>query len=667
MTVGAIVQARMSSKRFPNKTLGRLGGHSLVEIIHHRLSKSMLLDSIVFAIPDEREDDELYSHLVGIDAKVYRGSRDDVQLRFIEAARVFQIDVIVRITADCPLIDWKLLDEGIEIFLKSNVDYLSNTINPTYPDGLDFEVFAAVTLSQVRQAMDSKLGREHVTWNMKNIDGLTKLNLESQVNYSSLRWTVDYKKDLESIERTLPMDFMDLEFEELIRSGFGGSSVIAQRNEGSMLGTGQKLWKRAKEIIPGGSMLLSKRSEMFLPEFWPAYFSKAKGISVWDLDGNEFLDFSLMGIGACSLGYGDDAVDEAVLLAVKQGVASTLNSPIEVELAERLIEIHPWAGKVRFTRSGGEANAVAIRIARATTGRDKVALCGYHGWHDWYLSANLSDEDALDRHLLPGLETGGVPRVLAGTVNTFAFNDIDRLDQLLQTQEYACVIMEVERNIPPDVNFLSKAKELAHKYGSLLIFDECTSGFRETFGGLHLKYGVTPDIAMFGKAIGNGYAIAAVVGSQESMEGANESFISSTFWTERIGPAAALASIRRIEETQSWKTNPLMGAYVKQRWSEILGGSEYTFSIFGLDSMPSFKINRPDWDMCRTYITQSMLDKGYLSGPTFYPSLGHNTQNVSRYLSVLEEILIGVDKLDTKELEKKLKGPVAHSGFQRLN
>src|SRR5262249_19974557 len=277
--------------------------------------------------------------------------------------------------------------------------------------------------------------------------------------------------------------------------------------------------------IPGGNMLLSKRSEMFLPNQWPAYFSKSRGCRVWDLDGREYIDMSLMGVGTNTLGYSHPDVDNAVRQCVDSGNMSTLNCPEEVWLAEKMIELHPWAEMVRLARSGGEANVIAIRIARAAAGRDGVAICGYHGWHDWYLSANLADEKSLDGHLLPGLQPAGVPRSLRGTVFTFNYNDFAELESLVKNHDIGVIKMEVVRNEEPADNFLHRVRRLATDRGLVLIFDECTSGFRQTFGGLHKQYGVAPDMAIFGKALGNGYAITAVVGRREVMEAAQTTFI----------------------------------------------------------------------------------------------------------------------------------------------
>ena len=335
------------------------------------------------------------------------------------------------------------------------------------------------------------------------------------------------------------------------------------------MGTGQKLWKRAKRIIPGGNMLLSKRSEMFLPDNWPSYFKKAKGCKVWDLDGNEYVDMSIMGIGTNVLGYGNDEVDEAVLNTVKDGNMSTLNCPEEVYLAEKLIELHPWSDMARLARTGGEANAIAIRIARAAFGKDKVAICGYHGWHDWYLAANLGNDNNLSGHLLPGLEPKGVPKNLKESVVAFNYNRIDELEAIIENHDIGVIKMEVSRNEEPQDDFLVKVRKIATDNNIVLIFDECSSGFRQSNGGLHKVYGVEPDMAVFGKALGNGYAITAVIGKKEVMDVAQATFISSTFWTERVGPTAAIETLNIMQKNETWKLITNIGKKIKKKWSII--------------------------------------------------------------------------------------------------
>ena len=294
----------------------------------------------------------------------------------------------------------------------------------------------------------------------------------------------------------------------------------------------QKLWIEANKSIAGGNSLFSKRPDIYLSGRWPTYFTKAKGCIIYGVDGRKYLDFTNMGVGTNILGYSNASVDNAVK-RISRGNMSTLNSIEEIRLAQKLLSLHNWANKAKFTRSGGEANAVAIRLARASTNKQKIAFCGYHGWHDWYLSANLKNKKNLDEHLIPGLNSDGVYKSLKGSAFPFKYNDIEGLKKLLKKEKGIGIIkMEVMRNFEPKNNFLKKVRELAFKNDLILIFDECTSGFRETFGGIHLKYKVYPDILILGKALGNGFPINAILGKQAIMKNSNRTFISSTFWTE---------------------------------------------------------------------------------------------------------------------------------------
>lgn len=431
---------------------------------------------------------------------------------------------------------------------------------------------------------------------------------------------------------------------------------------------GSELWSKAKAIIPGGNMLLSKRSEMFLPENWPSYYSKAEGCTVWDLEGNRYFDMSIMGVGTNILGYGNNEVNDAVKATVDAGNMSTLNCPEEVYLAERLVELHPWADMVRFARSGGEANAIAIRIARAASGKDGVAFCGYHGWHDWYLAANLGDKHNLAGHLLPGLDPNGVPESLKNTTFPFDYNDYDQLEKLTESEEIGIIKMEVQRNSEPKNNFLKRVRDLASRKGIVLIFDECTSGFRETFGGLHKKYGVEPDIAVFGKALGNGYAITATLGRREIMEAAQSTFISSTFWTERIGPTAALKTLEVMERMNSWELITKIGSNIKMRWQQLADKYDLEITQWGLPAIAGFSFTSPKNLEYKTLITQEMLSKGFLAGNSVYVSTEHSDDIVNQYFEALQTVFGLIKECEEgKDINGLLRGPVCHGGFKRLN
>ena len=435
------------------------------------------------------------------------------------------------------------------------------------------------------------------------------------------------------------------------------------------MGTGQQLYKNAKQLIPGGTMLLSKRPEMFLPEQWPSYFSEAKGCIVTDLDGKKYIDMTIMGIGTNTLGYGHDEVDAAVMEAVRKGNMSTLSCPEEVFLAEKLVEMNPWAEMVRFARSGGEANAIAIRIARAASGKDQVAICGYHGWHDWYLSANHNGGDDLSAHLLGGLSPKGVPGNLKNTVFPFNYNNYEELLSIVNENNIGVIKMEVVRNFGPENDFLQKVRKLATDRNIVLVFDECTSGFRETFGGIYNKYGVEPDMAMFGKTIGNGYALTAVIGKKNIMEVAQNTFISSTFWTERIGPTAALATLKVMERVKSWEVITSIGNQMRNGWQKLSELHDLKIEISGIPALSTYTFVSPNALEYKTFLTQEMLERGYLASTNFYASTSHNEENLKLYFEALNEVYSAIAKCEKghNDINKLLKGPVCHAGFKRLN
>ena len=427
-------------------------------------------------------------------------------------------------------------------------------------------------------------------------------------------------------------------------------------------------WERAKKVIPGGNMLLSKRAELFLPGKWPAYFSSAKGCNVVDLKGNSYVDMTIMGIGTNTLGYGCAEVDDAVINAAKLGNLSTLNCFEEVLLAEKLVSLHPWSEMVRFCRAGGEANSIAVRIARAYKKKEKIALCGYHGWHDWYLASNLANKTALTEHLLSGLSTNGIPKDLTGTVLPFSYNNISEIANIIKNNDLAAVIMEVERSIPPSKGYLEEIRELCNKNNIVLIFDEISSGFRETLGGLHLKYSIEPDMCIFGKALGNGYAITAVLGKEEIMQTAQDTFISSTFWTERIGPTAALKTLEIMEKTKSYKKITNLGIYLKKTWQRL--ANKYNLEIIqkGIPALAGFSFTGSNALAYKTFITQEMLKRGYLASNICYLSTAHSTAIIDEYANNLDHIFEAIAECENgRNISDLLDGSICHSGFQRLN
>jgi len=434
----------------------------------------------------------------------------------------------------------------------------------------------------------------------------------------------------------------------------------------------QALYQKAKSLIPGGTQLLSKRPELYAPDQWPAYYREARGCEVVDLDGRRYLDMASMGIGACLLGFNDPEVTAAVIERVQAGSMSTLNAPEEVELAELLLKLHPWAERVRYGRSGGEAMAIAVRIARSRTDRSAIAFCGYHGWHDWYLAANRAaggEVDQLKDYAVAGLSPRGVPVALAGTATGFAYNRFDELAEIFRKNgnRIAAVVMEPTRTVHPEPGFLERVRAICDEHQALLIFDEITAGWRLALGGAHLLYGVPPDIAVFAKTIANGHPMAAIIGRRDAMEAAQASFISSTYWTEAVGPAAALATIRKFERVDVRTHVARIGGRLRQGLAEIAKRHEVPLVISGHPALTYFSFAHPEALALQTLLTVRMLERGFLCGGGFYPALTHTDEHVDRYLEAAQDAFAELgEALRSGDVEQRIGGPVRHSGFQRL-
>lgn len=661
----------MGSTRLPGKVMARVGGTPLLGLLLARLSLSKKVDEIVVATSAAPVDDIVAEYVQSLPYAVFRGSEHDVLDRYYRAASRHGADVIVRITADCPLVDAEVVDLIIDARASKGVDYASNTEPPTFPHGLDVEVFTFTALERAWREAQEPSDREHVTPFISRQAHGQLVNVEIVPSMADERWTVDEPEDLELVRRIFAKFYPRMEFSwrEVAALVAGNRDMFSVnrhigRNDAANLSSGQKVWRRARRVIAGGNMLLSKCPDMFLPHQWPTYFSKAKGCRVWDLDGREYIDMSLMGVGTNILGYGHPGVDAAVKRAVDDGNMSTLNCPEEVLLAERLVGMHPWSDMVRFARTGREANAVAVRIARAASGRNRVAICGYHAWHDWYLAANVGELERLAENLLPGLAPVGVPRSLGGTVLPFEYNRVDQLKALVSAHDdIGVIVMEPIRSVEPVEGFLAEVRTIADQHGIVLIFDECTAGFRETFGGAHLKYGIEPDLAIFGKALGNGYAITAVLGRRSVMEAAQDSFISSTLWMERIGPVAALATLDEMERSRSWEMITAAGRALMKGWSMLAERHSLSIQIAGMPALATFTFDRPDAQACKTLLTQEMLRLGYLATPSVYSCTEHDAKVHAAYFDSLDAVF---SLLASGEAEAHLAGPMSNEGFRRL-
>jgi glutamate-1-semialdehyde 2,1-aminomutase len=434
------------------------------------------------------------------------------------------------------------------------------------------------------------------------------------------------------------------------------------RNEGARLGSGEKLWKRAKRVIPGGSMLLSKRGAMYLPNHWPSYFTKAKGCRVWDLDGHEYVDMSTMGMGTNILGYGHPEVDAAVVGAVDAGNMSRFNCPEEVYLAERLIEIHPWAQMVLLAPCMTEARALALRVARAACGRDNVAICMHQDLEDWQPTANIAAARARPSRPRSGLELGAASQNSSERVYPFRYNDFSQLKDLVREHDIGVIMVDITHNNGAEADFLRNMRELAIERGIVLIFDECMSGFRQTFGGLHMLVGAHPDMAIFGEALGNGYAITAVIGKREVMQAAQGKFISGTCLTERIGPTAALKTLEVMERDRSWEAISDTGRQIAERWQALARKYELPLHLSGLPALIAFSFSLSDMPKYKTLLAQEMLKEGLLATTSVYASTAHTQAIVDQYFAALDPLFAMIKECESgRPIDALLEDPVCNA------
>ncbi|MBA1339694.1 MAG: glutamate-1-semialdehyde 2,1-aminomutase [Pelagibacterales bacterium] len=650
-----IVQARLTSQRLPRKVLKKILNYSILEIINKRLLMSKSLNQIIYATPNNSKNESLVKYLKKKNLENFCGSEQNVLERYYFAAKKYKAKYILRVTGDCPFVDSSMVDKMFKIIKIRKVDYISNTNPPTFPDGFDLEIFTFRALEEAYRYSLSSDEKEHVTPYLINSPKISKYNFSNSQDLKDFNLTLDSQKDLKNIKKVFTkfknilvnknkiIDYIKKN-KEIFKSHRYTKKFSTSNSDTS------KHWQAAQKVIPNGNNFLSKRVNLETIKNWPAYYKKAQGCYVWDLDNNKFTDVGLMGVGTNVLGYNNKDVNKAVKQSIDKSNMSTLNCPEEVNLAQKLLKIHPWASKVKFARTGGEANAIAIRIARAFTGSTKVAVCGYHGWHDWYLAANLKNTKSLKNHLMDNLKTSGVPKALANSVFSFEYNDFKTMKRIVEKEKIKIIKLEVRRFDPPKNNFLKKIRDYTLKNNIILIVDECTTGFREILGGLHKKYKINPDIAIFGKAMGNGFAITSVIGKNDIMEKAENSFISSTFWSERSGFVAGLKTIEIMEKKQIAKKINNIGKKIKQKWKIIFKRYKVSITIYGTNVIPAFKINDQRKFNYINYITEKMLEKNFLFKNVVYVSIAHTEKILDKYFKALENV---VKNLTRESYEKK--------------
>lgn len=694
MKLGIFICARLSSQRLPRKHLLKAGGIPmigwLIRRCRHVFARELEVATavvVVTATTDSADTDFLGAMDDG--AKLFRGDVENIPLRYLQAADKYDVDAVISVEGD----DVLCAAEGMQAVAAE----LKKGVSCIRTDGLPFGMNLCGFSTSFLRAGVARIGgvMPETGWiSALGVEDAPSIHFAVPGDGSDIRLTLDYEEDYLLFKRIIEgvgsriVDTSAAETLEYIRTNalakinsfrmedFHTHTRECMSADGFFAGVawegkGQDLYRKAKRLIPGGTQLLSKRPEMYLPGGWPAYYSRAKGAEVWDLDGRHYYDFTSMSVGACPLGYADPDVDAAVCEAVARGNMSSLNAPEEVELAELITELHPWAENVRYARGGGDGMAVAVRIARATTGRDRVAICGYHGWHDWYLAVNIGDNTSLDGHLLPGLEPAGIPRPLRETASTFHVGDLPVLESIIAAhgRELAAVVMEPVRNKVPPPGYLDEVKRLAHSCRALLIFDEVSSGFRLCCGGAHLVLGVEPDIAVLAKGISNGYPMATIFGTAIAMAGAQKAFISSTYWTDRIGPVAALACMRKYRRLKVHERQQEIGELLLAGWEKLGKKHGLSVSVGGIPALTHFNIAGEFGQAAQTLFTKLMLDKGYLAATGVYPTLTHTPEMVDAYLVAVDQTFekIASIGLSARLFESLAPCDVAHTGFKRLN
>ena len=677
----AIIQARMGSSRLPGKSLADIEGQPMLWHVVQRVKRARLVDRVVVATSTNSADDAIADMCRHNGIPCYRGSENDVLDRFYNAARAEKAAQVVRITADCPLIDPEVVDRVVRRFQHGDLDYASNAMVRSYPDGLDTEVFSFSSLEKAWHEAAKTSEREHVTPYLRSGKFRTA-NVESDSTTLSqhYRWTVDELDDLEFI-RAVYRALHDKEafgmkdVLHLLEKNPGlekmNSDIVSNRGyykslfEDAQVAAAprrpiekSKAWfERAAKVVPGSAQTFSKGANQHVRGVAPMFLAKGKGCRVWDVDGNEYIDY-IQGLLPNILGYANDEVNEAVAEQLRQGHSFSLPHPLEVELAERLVRIIPCAEKVRFGKNGSDATSGAVRAARAFTGRDRIACCGYHGWQDWYIGSTARN--------------AGVPGAVRALTHPFVYNDLDSLQKLLNDNpgDFAAVIMEPVSFRSPAVGFLEGVKDLAHRHGALLIFDEICSGFHFGLGGAQKKFGITPDMACFGKAMGNGFPISCVVGRAEVMRVFEDIFFSFTFAGEVASMAAAMQVLDVLETTDALGRIEINGRVLQEGLSVLAREAELEDRIrcIGYPCWSLIRFLDPEGNdsfLVRSLFTQECVKRGVLLLATHNMTAAHDPLAVEQTLKVYAEVCKTLAKwLSEPNPEEYLEGAMIEPVFR---
>ena len=679
----AIIQARMGSTRLPDKTLMDIEGKPLLWHLIERVKRTKTVDEIVIATTENPRDARIVDFARDHGVRVFRGSENDVLDRFYRVAKKVKADTVVRVTPDCPMISPRVIDKVVREYLKGGHSYVTNTLQLTYPDGYDVEVFSFRALEKAWKECKDPADREHVTPYMRNSGRFTTLNVlsEDPVDPSKYKWSVDRPEDLEFVRNVFSHLYKKRRFFTYkdIKSLLSKKPDIRRNSSGIIPNEGYyksilkassikprkikidksiSMKKKVERLIPGCSQTFSKAPSQFVQGVAPVFLESGKGSRVWDVDGNSYIDYA-MALGPVILGHSYPAVNEAVKKALKKGSTFSMPHKMECELAELLSDVIPCAEMVRFGKNGSDATSGAVRVARAYTGRDMIACCGYHGWQDWYIATTTRNK--------------GIPKEVGKLTLTFEYNRPETLERLFAENRgrIACVIMEPVGVTEPEGDFLDKVRELTHKNGALLIYDEIVTGFRMAPGGAQEYYGVKPDIACFGKAMANGFPVSAVTGKKEIMRLFDEIFYSFTFAGEIISIAAALATIKEIRKKNVirhiWEQgrrlrdgyNVFTGEYSLEKRTRCVGLNPRTVTLF------YDKKGETDLSL-KSLFQQECLKRGILFSGCHNVCYSHSNEDIEYTLRAYNTVFeIIKDAVAKDKVKKMLKGEPVQPVFRK--
>jgi glutamate-1-semialdehyde aminotransferase/spore coat polysaccharide biosynthesis protein SpsF (cytidylyltransferase family) len=662
--VVAVVQTRLGSTRLPGKALADLGGRPLLAVLLDRLRAATTLDEVVVATTQDPADDAIEAVATEAGVRVVRGSTDDVLSRFVAAT--VDAGTVVRVTGDCPLVDPALIDELVTVFrADAALDYLA--LGPSWPEGADAEVFSKAALDDADRGATSAPDREHVTLWIKHAGSTRMRLLERAAALGHVRLTVDEPEDLDVLRELVdklgaaPATGIEEYAELYLATGLAERNGSIGRNEGlwrsqnladlEQVKRGQtasgvrsaELLQRAHQLVPGGTQTLSKGIDQFVKGVTPAFLERGSGCHVWDVDGNAYIDYP-MALGPIMLGYDHPATVDAVRKQMGEGTVFTLPHRLEVEVAERVIDMVPAAEMVRFAKNGSDATSAAIRLARAVTGRDEVAAGGYHGWHDWYVG--LTERRA------------GVPEAVRSLTSKFTFNDVDSFEAAM-ARNPAAIILELPAEDPAP-GFLEHVRRRCTETGTVFIWDEIVTGFRWGPGGAQEYYGVTPDLACLGKAIANGLPLAVIAGSAELMKGFSSVFFSGTFGGETLSLAAAKATLDEIGRGVVCPTIWERGARFRQGLSAAIAESGLPVDLIGHPPRSAFVFKtdgQVDMEL-RGLFLQETVRRGILFGGPVFVTWAHEDADLDYTVEVVAQAL-GVlrEAVETDSVAARLDGP----------